>query len=1604
MTTSSPRPNAPGEADAGAAEAQIEALRQELEATPDRGRQAVIQYEIGHLTQHALANEAQAVREYLGAYNLDPQFRPPLIALVSIFERRRSSKNLLRLYDAEARSATTPREAASALADRAILTADQMGDVEEARGLLEAAFEQAGEAGDLALLLEQQRLVDGDIEGALEVIEARAGLVHDPVLATLLRLEVARAREEAGDLEGALSMLRSAVTTPAARWRVLTQLERVARKAERYPELIVALEGRAKLALAEAKGEDAGQASGAFSVQRFADQARAASTAAALYREAGRLRLQKLNDAPGALRDYDEATQLREADPLLGYERMLAQELAGDLEGAAAEAERLLGAGLEGPPAAALRFRLAERAQAAGDGEAALTEMRRALEADPSSAVAAAMLDDLLRLGGDHASAAEQLETRAADVTGAARAQRLWEAAHLAAHHLQDAEKARALYAAAAEAARAGEDERAPVDAILREGLAAAMSLGDADGAVRRIRALLSTELEDEERSAMLRDLHELTRVVLEDDAAADAVLAQALDTPAASSWAPDLARLLAAARGDDALLAKAHHLLADRAADAETAAAHLCAAARAEARASDEDAAVESLRAALERSPTHPYAVALLEEVLRARGDADELVRLLREAAEKADAPRAAETRLLLAGAAAEAADRFDDAVAAYEEAAQRDPTSLAPLLAKRRLAEARKSEGNEPDPKMLLEALEALSQREIAAGEPGRHTLALGEHYDLFSGQPERAEAPLRTALESEAVGLHAAVDLALLPATEGDREARLMGLSHILGHTQDEARRGILREAAGVALDGGLDLTRAEALLDELSERAPGDRWSPLGRLQLLATDDSRATERADAWLALGRATDDPEVAAELLLHALRGQVFGAGEDALDDAVILAHEVLGEAPDSLAAAVAMDEALGAGDDPEGRARALGTWTTQAEGSATLRSAHGRALAAAGRPSEALGVLLKIAASEPDDLASWEAIRVAARECEAWEPLVEACDRLAHLVTDEELKMLLLEESAATLMDALGQDARAERRLRRILAIDARRPIAYGRLHDLLAQRDDDAGLLELVSNRIELVDDPSELVKLFYEQARLLRSVGLREEALSALDNLLMLDGAHVGGLALLVELQVQQENFGGAVHALQTLAAAPDVPGSQRRIARLGAADFLEKKLDDAAGALAELSALHEIGLADREIYERMADVAVKIERHDDAVEALAHAVEHASSAKAVARLERRAGAIHAEERLDRDAAVAAYERALAASPTDLEACEALAALLDGPERAAASHRFEQALRPLLEDDPTEPQILRKLRRAAAWRDDRGFDAALLSALVVLGEADDAEREALAAHTRAGPPRGALSAEEIDAIRVRGDGGDVLQLARALSESAAEMDGLDPSGYGLGRGDLVKGDDPLKSELAALGGVFGLPAAELYRGGDDPARLDVLPHYKGHLSWVGGGQVQPPLSPDRRYTFGYLAAGVRMGVAPFVRRGAEGAALAVFAAAAAAEAPLAAGAGRDLEEATRRMYKAMPRRVRKSLPEKLASLEGGQRVDEWARRVVRTAQRAGLLASDDLHVSMTRVLGRPPSREAVVSSIDARDLLLFWLSPVALGLRKKLGLAE
>ncbi|AKF08214.1 hypothetical protein [Sandaracinus amylolyticus] len=1627
--TSSSRPG--GGLSPDPVDARVAMLRAELEAATDRAHKAAIQYELGHVTEVELGQEAQAVREYLAAYNLDPSFAPPLVALVRIFERRRSFKNLARLYEAETKSAASPEERASSLVDRAVLAEDQLGSPDAARALYEQAIVEHPEGAALpALFLERLLLARGERDAATDAIATRAAQVADPTLKGMLLIEVARGREERGDVDGAIEAARQAATLPSARFRFLEQLERIARRHARVPEIVAALEGRAALAARAARGEapagsEGTAGSGAFSIKRFADEARAAGEAAALYREAARIRMLHLRsqdgtgDAQGALAALGKAILLRSGDLALHRDRMLAAELAGDLVTAADEARRLLAAGVEGRHAAPLHFRVAEEAQARGETDEARAALAAALEADPRSAVVAAMLEDLSVAGAQAGDGRlegwiARLGARAESSEGALRARLAWQAAHLAATRTNDAERACALYATALDAA--AEDTKAT---LAREWLGASLRLGHATGARDAAKALLEQPIDDEERSAILRDLHELERMVLEDDAAADATLDRALQTSVAA-WAPDAARVLAAMRGDGALLARAHRKLAERAADADAAAAHLCAAARAlvrvaasregglEASRTELEEAATLLADALQRVPGHRYAVALLEEVYRARGDADAVVKLLREAAEADRAGRAMETQLLLAGAAAEAAGDHALARRTYEEAAERDPSAIGPLFALRRLAELRE------DDALLRLALERLSEVEVGAGAPGRATLEVGEHLQLVAKEPSLAEPALRLALGVADLAAPAALDLALMgPASPA---SMLDGTRELVTRAEGDARLAWRRELGGVQLDLLGETAAAEAIADEILGASPDEPWALLAKLRATSSDPARAADRAAAMLALADATSDADASADLVVHGLR--VAALAGQAADDAILRAVELEEARPGSFAAAALGLEALSEADDPGERADALGRWAAHAstESARAIHAARARALAAAARGAEACDALREALAGDPEDLASWEALRVAARDAERWMDVVEACDRLAAQV-DGALRATLLEEAAAVLMDQTDpEDAealvQAERRLREALEIDGGRAIAYGRLHDLLAERGDDAGLLELVQARADRTDDPEQLSPLFYELARLHRGLGRRDDALVSLDNLLMLEPEHVGGLALLVELHVQREAWPEAVQALRTLAGASDVPASQRRIARLGAADFLDKKLSQPLAAADELEAIEGLGLADRALFERIADLCERGGRVDRAVQVLAKAAAAAREPAQRAAAERRAARLWDERLGDEDQAIAAYRRALEAVPTDVEAGAALAVLLDGPSRIALSTSFERSVREVLDADPTEPEALRMLATAARWRGDKVLETAVLGALVAIDLATEDEREQLGEDTevlrRVKPGATKLTEARLTELMVSGVSGPVMELALLATETLTEMDRLEPSSFGMGRGELLRdpATSPAAQEVLGISMLLGAPAGDVWAGGRDPQLLAVIPSYKGKPAWLLGGGVGPPLTSLRRYEIGRSAIALRLGLGPFVTRSVDATATALFAIASAAGAPLPVGEGRaGMADATRAANKAMSRRVRKAAPEAIAKIaEGGRPVLAFASALHASFARAGLVVAGDLHGVLATVLGRAPERDAVRANASALDLLRFWISPAAITTRRELGLAS
>lgn len=1602
--------------------ARIGVIRAELERAGDPALRAALHYEIARNTER-LGDESATVREYLASYNADPTFRPPLHALIRLFEKRRSYKNLARLYEAEAQSATTVGDRASALVDLALLNGERLGEHGEAVAVLEEVIdelEQAGEPTVLpALILERAYVKAGLQDSVIDAVARRAPSVGDPSLKATLLGELARSKAGAGEVDAALSLARQSVSTatePADRYRALELLEEIARRHGRAQELVAALEGRAALVGKLSRREvvsESGEV--APTPPPESDAAAVAGTeAAVLLREAARLRARALHDLDGAMVALRKALSLRPEDLALRRELMLLAERSGDRDRAAEEARYLLERGVTGHHAAPLHFRIAEAANARGDADIARDALLEALDIDPHSAVAAATLEELALSSGQIEAWIARLADRAERSEGELRSRLAWYAAHLeSTRDGADLSNARKLY----EKAATGSPDPTT---IWREALGSALRNADPIGARTAARALVDRDDIDEiERSAVLRDLHELERVVLEDDAAANEVLRRALSTPAAQDWAGDVARLTGAAIGLHDLTAEAHELLAARALSAEAAAAHWCAAGRAYVRAGWFDAAIRTLESAANRLPGHRYAVALLEELYHAKGDADAVVRLLRASAEADRSGHERDTGLVLAAAAAESAGDRALAVRTYQEALQREPEQLAPLLALVRIAESTS------DTELALQAHESLAEREMAHGLPGRWTIELAELLQLRADRPDHAEPLLRRIVaETSELGPFAGLDLAL--ATSADlandpepsrwREAQLVGTEALFDHANGSTRVSLMRELGGIAIDSGGLLAKVDAstFADLVLKEDPENTWGLFTRLRTSWQRPADHDERAGQMLALADASMDAATAADLVVHALRAAALSGNPD--DDAVFRAIDLEDAQPGSELAAALAIESLSEADDPGERADAIEKWRDHVCGSSerSYRAAQARALAAAGRAQEAVPLLRRIVEESPDDLASWEALRGAARDIEEWSDVALACDRLSEYLGGE-LRAMLLEEAATIWMDHLGNDDEAETRLRRAIfetpdeeRIRIDREVAYWRLHDLLAERGDERRLMDLVRARAQSTREPAQLIPVHYELARLHRSLGERERALEDLERLMHLDPEHLGGLALLVELQVQREAWAPAVDALRALASARDVPASQQRIARLGAADFLEKKLGDPASAIAELEAIEALGLADGPLYERMTSLAEAAGLPELAASILAKVSALTFNAGERAAVERRAASIYVEQLGDTAAAIRAYHRALEAIPTDLEAAQRLADLLDMRGRDALDGQLEYSLRDVLAGEPLMPDALRGIGMLGRWRGDRTLEIAMYDALLALGQANDEEREILAQRGSPRPVSGELriSDRALLALYAEGLSGPALEFAVLASETLAEMDRLTPASLGLGRGDQIdpRSPTPLSDELQRLASLFGAPAAEVWVGGHDPRLLTYLSNQRGKPAWILGSGIASPLPPMLRFEVGRCAVASRIGLAPLIARSEDQTATDLFAIAAAAGVQFPLAHHRPgVSEATKLAQKALSRRVKRGLPEIAQKIhDGGHAILTMSQAAQMTFSRGGVLAAGELTTVLAQRLGVTPSLERIERNLAALDLFRFWTSPASLAVRRELGL--
>src|SRR5262249_51736933 len=147
---------------------------------------------------------------YLAGFNADQTFREPLEGLVRLLERRRSTKNLGKIFDALVRAAVTPDERVRALVQHAAFLEDVSHDLTGAKAALLDATEAGASVAEsscawLALELVAAKLAGAPDAGteAAELRERalfeRAKRATDPTWRALLQIDEARLAAALGE-------------------------------------------------------------------------------------------------------------------------------------------------------------------------------------------------------------------------------------------------------------------------------------------------------------------------------------------------------------------------------------------------------------------------------------------------------------------------------------------------------------------------------------------------------------------------------------------------------------------------------------------------------------------------------------------------------------------------------------------------------------------------------------------------------------------------------------------------------------------------------------------------------------------------------------------------------------------------------------------------------------------------------------------------------------------------------------------------------------------------------------------------------------------------------------------------------------------------------------------------------------------------------------------------------------------------------------------------------------------------------------------------------------------------------------------------------------
>lgn len=1589
--------------------APIDRLRAELAAIDDKAIQARLLHECGILLEKG-GEEPAAAKDFLAAFNSDPQFREPLEALVRILTRRKSVKNLGKLLDALTRAADTEEERGRAFWEYAQYILEYEKDPGKARTQLEEAIAANPEDATPWLEIEILAAGEADVAARMRALEARAELATDQTWKALLLIDLAQLHARAGDVPRAYELLDTAAALEGgARFKTRQVMETIAAQANDEDVLARALEGQADLIVEAIEDAERGHEIGVPIAMRTAGLA-----AEAWFRAADLRR--RMGDPVAAQALLNAAAQRLPDSSLIARARLVALEAAGDAESAAAVARQELERGAKGATAASLWLRIAEASALGNDRAGALEALRNALSADPACIPARALEIDLLGDGQEPAALAQSLEgcaesftseeakgraflmaafawaVRAGDV-GAAKAA-LSQASMCGIPHGLVSRVARILAAMSADAAwyeeatkrllaaGATEDEAASLWFELGRSRLLRGDLAGAGEAFDRLASCGAPEGETAGPSAWLG------RVL-----AAYAVGLAAGEAPEASEEGGEEPASAAPKRSAEALDG-----LASVDADPDMARGLSVVAALRAARAGDSEGARSRLATLHEGDASDEVTAVFLAELQRRAGDLAAAAQTLATCAAAVDDPElAAALHLESAILSWRAGDRAR-AVEEIEAARGGAPHAAGIMLAwALRGAGGDTLDGRRRALEVAVDAAGAATGAEAAV--LGLERFGLEVAYGAEGGDSDEAHTALEAAQEAATDDLAIAASLARLlwaPAAE-----RRDWMERALGTLEDHGE-----DAAGLAR---AERYRVARVVDQ-------DLHGALDAARSWVVSEP-SLPAALEWLAAASSASDreQEVAARRLVAShLPGEAKSAMQSSaaivamLDRPAEMHALVDGEQPQGQL--MNLELAL-PGCDPRRRSAALHGLGDVLGHEAQVDAAAlaGWSDLAAGANQEAHDTFKLVVEARPEDIAAWEGVRAAAEALEDWVSAALASAQLGALCQNDERGAEFWEHAGLILLEKTEAHDDAEIAFDRAFERDPRRFVAFDKLFRRVRARNEDDRLLDIIAKRLDVAEDEAEIAKMFWERARVLRKKGDREGALTALENVTMLEPDHVGALALSGEICITTGAFAEAAPLLGRLSTLDEAPKQQRLMSGVAAVDLYENKLGEPEKALDILVGLHKAGLSTLPVRERLAKSAARNGAWEEAVQILEQLMEERDESAGRVEAARLAMAIYRDKIVEPMRAEKVTGHLLNEVPDDGEALDlVLTTGFDPGFRTKMLGRGKGHLVQRLAKDPFDADRVALLAKIAGAGQDAALRQATLGVLVALGREDPGlsqELTKLDARVAARPSI-ALDARATAEIADPDDGGPVAELFALLAETVALALGPSVSSLGVGKRDRVdaRGGHPLRLAVAEWMGAIGFEGDfDLYVGGPSPAGVHGVAGEQPAL--VLGPEISAPLNPAARSAIAREVFALRRGITSVRTRDAT--AIASVAIAACNEVGIAMpNPGYAVyNEVQRGIHKEISRKVRKSIGDVCQRFaQSGQDATAWAAAAQRSIDRMAVIAAGDVSLVLSDALNVPREAlgDAVPNNERAKRLLSFVLSPSYLELRKKLGM--